>query len=330
MTRVDHNAAVVAFLEAAYAWQLRDDAWLRGLIATTRTIWGNPRWVCAYEYDVSIAGRFVLGAPQFWGLPPAIRRLMTRRIADKGVEMAPRYHTVALGYARPIGGLNDTDVRALARADTADYFGINGLDGSGKGCFIGVGAERTQLDAGEMVLFTRLAAHLASAYRCRRRLRTAPDPLVDSEAIISPDGRLLDARGPAAGRTARANIGQAARELQRVRLGRLRDEPTGHWRPRVASRWTLVTSYTRAGEHYVLARENQTHLPGLHVLTEREQQVVASALTGKSNKEIAYDLGVSHSTARVLLSRAMARLGVRSRPELFALPAIRALRGDAP
>jgi DNA-binding CsgD family transcriptional regulator len=331
MTRLDHTATALAFLEAAYAWQLSDDRWLRGLIAATRGLWGRPRWICAYEYDVSVAGRFALGPVQFWGARAPIRRLMIERITDKGVEMAPHYRTVGVGYARPMGGVNEADAKALATADTADYFGLNGLDGSGQGCFIGIGAERTALDAREMVLFSRLAAHLASAYRCRRRLKaTASDPIDDCEAIVSADGKLLEVRGAATGRAARASIGEAARDLQRLRSGRLREGPTERWRPRVSSRWTLVASYARGGERYLLARENQTRLPGLHVLTEREQQVVASALTGKSNKEIAYDLGVSHSTARVLLARALARLGVHSRADLFALPGIRALRGDPP
>ena len=102
------------------------------------------------------------------------------------------------------------------------------------------------------------------------------------------------------------------------------------WRPRVVGRWTLVDAADRGGDRYVLARENQTPLPGLHLLTEREQQVVVSAAIGRSAKETAYELGISHSTARVLLSRAYSRLGVRSRKELFALPSIRGLRGERP
>ena len=39
---------------------------------------------------------------------------------------------------------------------------------------------------------------------------------------------------------------------------------------------------------------------------------------GNSNKVIAYELGISSSTVGVLLSRAVARLGVRTRRALIA------------
>jgi DNA-binding CsgD family transcriptional regulator len=64
---------------------------------------------------------------------------------------------------------------------------------------------------------------------------------------------------------------------------------------------------------------------GLGLLTQREHQVVLGAASGKSTKEIAYDLGISASTARVLLGRACSRLGVRSREQLLRLPSVKAL-----
>jgi DNA-binding CsgD family transcriptional regulator len=114
-------------------------------------------------------------------------------------------------------------------------------------------------------------------------------------------------------------------------IRRSRDrEPTGGWHPRINGRWTLIDAFNRGGERYIVARENQTFTPGLGALTEREQQVIASAAVGRSNKEIAYELGISYATVRVLIARACRRLGVRSRRELFELPVIRALRGEAP
>jgi DNA-binding CsgD family transcriptional regulator len=50
-------------------------------------------------------------------------------------------------------------------------------------------------------------------------------------------------------------------------------------------------------------------------LTRREQEVLAQAALGHHNKLIAYDLGVAHSTVRVLLHRAAAKLGAGSRGE---------------
>lgn len=52
------------------------------------------------------------------------------------------------------------------------------------------------------------------------------------------------------------------------------------------------------------------------LLTARERQIAALAGISHSNKLIAYELGLSHSTVRVLAARACAKLGVRTRQEL--------------
>ena len=57
---------------------------------------------------------------------------------------------------------------------------------------------------------------------------------------------------------------------------------------------------------------------GLERLTAREREVVERALRGSHNKAIAYDLGIAHSTLRVLMSRAASKLGFRTRRELVA------------
>ncbi len=62
--------------------------------------------------------------------------------------------------------------------------------------------------------------------------------------------------------------------------------------------------------------------PSLLTLTRRERQIVAQAVLGSSNQQIAKYLGISHATVRVLMSRAANRLGVRTRKELLAHPAL--------
>jgi DNA-binding NarL/FixJ family response regulator len=54
-------------------------------------------------------------------------------------------------------------------------------------------------------------------------------------------------------------------------------------------------------------------------LTPTERCVVTCALRGFSTKEIAYTLGISDSTVRVLIMRAVRRYGYRSRRELMKL-----------
>lgn len=45
-------------------------------------------------------------------------------------------------------------------------------------------------------------------------------------------------------------------------------------------------------------------------------------MLGSSNQQIAKYLGISHATVRVLMSRAANRMGVRTRKELLAHPAL--------
>jgi DNA-binding NarL/FixJ family response regulator len=83
----------------------------------------------------------------------------------------------------------------------------------------------------------------------------------------------------------------------------------------VAAQWTLVEE-ERDGRRHLLARRNDPAAPGPEQLSERERQVVSFAVLGHHDKLIAYELGVSHSTVRVLLHRARRKLRVESRAEL--------------
>ncbi|HEX4404056.1 MAG TPA: LuxR C-terminal-related transcriptional regulator [Polyangia bacterium] len=49
-------------------------------------------------------------------------------------------------------------------------------------------------------------------------------------------------------------------------------------------------------------------------LSRREREILELVEAGKTRKEVAFDLGVTHSTVRVLYSRAMKKLGRHWRP----------------
>jgi DNA-binding NarL/FixJ family response regulator len=56
---------------------------------------------------------------------------------------------------------------------------------------------------------------------------------------------------------------------------------------------------------------------GRRPLTARERQILNSVLDGRTHKEVAFDLGISHATVRALYSRAMRKLGrARNRPSV--------------
>jgi two-component system response regulator FixJ len=54
-------------------------------------------------------------------------------------------------------------------------------------------------------------------------------------------------------------------------------------------------------------------------LTRREREVMRLIAAGKPNKEVAWDLGISHKTVEVHRARVMSKLGVRSLADLVRL-----------
>jgi DNA-binding CsgD family transcriptional regulator len=328
----DDPVARLRFLEAVYSWELAEDRWLHEIMEAGAAVWGQPKFAFSYVYDASDTSKFHIGEPAFIADSPLFGELLGQalvRIKRLPAEaIAAAYRTVPIGFGRPIGVIDEGSSADMARYAATDIFALNGLDASGIGCAIGLGVDRTTLTSGELLVFHRLSAHLASAYRCRRRLQEQRQSAIEGwEALVHPDGRVLEAVGPAQELTARAAITRAAKSMETVRRRRTEMDPTEGWLPRVRGRWTLGDAFAN-GKRYIVARENQTAAPGLSALTEREREVVASVAIGKSGKEAAYDLGISHATVRVLLGRARARLGVTTMRELFALPAIRAMRGE--
>jgi DNA-binding NarL/FixJ family response regulator len=67
-----------------------------------------------------------------------------------------------------------------------------------------------------------------------------------------------------------------------------------------------------------MAQFFQRRLVGLP-LSQRERDVVSGVLKGRSNKELAGDLGIGEQSVKNLLSGVYTKLGVQSRTELFHL-----------
>jgi DNA-binding NarL/FixJ family response regulator len=162
-----------------------------------------------------------------------------------------------------------------------------------------------------------VAIHVAQAARLRRRLAASP-----AEAILSPDGHLEHAETSTPAPHLRQYLTQAVQLRERAR-GPLRhrepDEALELWRGLVQGRWSLVDHIDSDGRRFILARRNEPEVPGLREsLTQREQQVIARAALGESNKLIGYQLGLSASTVAFHLSSASRKLGVETRDALRA------------
>jgi hypothetical protein len=108
-------------------------------------------------------------------------------------------------------------IKASGQKDVGDRFGVNASDPTGRGAYFCATSPRV-LDRSRVnaVQWSRAAAHLASALRLRR--------VVDehrAEAVLSPDGRVLDASKVA--RRSLAALSRNARQIDRVRTRAHRD-----------------------------------------------------------------------------------------------------------
>jgi len=314
--------------DAAYDVEQPRDRWMRGVMeAASRTLdlgagIGGLLYNIADEGQVHVdflegqnipsgwdqAGRVIHRDPRF--IPQIIASYRSRLCATLS-ELAEN--------TEPSGNMQgDYYERHAVRGQLM----INGVDCSGKGCVLYLFSDRpVAISDGQRDLFTKLATHLSTAYRLQRRFA---DGLQSSslgvEAIFTPKGRVEHAEAEAKSPGARADLTLAVRRRERARRSSAWDAErvVRSLKGMVSARWTLIDHYESDGQRYVLARENAPSAVGSARLSRREKQVVSLAALGRSNKLIAYELGLASSTVRVLMARACAKVGASTRSELIA------------
>jgi DNA-binding CsgD family transcriptional regulator len=335
----------VEFLEAVYALDRGEDEWLTQSLRALSRLCGREYNYVGFFYDASNVEDLKVGnICRLQNTPPELAAVWSlfRSIVNPGLVrstfrslLAGSARKSAFDYMQPL-------LAARERNGHGDFFFLNGLDPSGLGCALMLGSRQQEFapQAKEVALLKRAATHLSAAYRCWRRLAPAKTPqatpaelrdrvTTGAEAILDASGRVVHAEGAAESRAARERIQRAAAAIESARTKSRRGrgvDALDRWHPLTGARWTLVDSFEEGGRRYVVARENQVDLQGFGALTDRERQIVVHAALGLTNKEIAYALGVSDVTVRVLLARAARRLGVRGRRELLSHSTLRDLR----
>lgn len=331
-------AQMAGFFDAIYDMDTDNQAWLTEVIRATRAVFGPATSVFGCVYDASSIGTFRVSAMLFDGFCDRARDVLASGAELHTRDMVIRtYRTLLTGRMSEVALPEMAPVldgmRPLGFADATI---INGLDPSGLGVFVGLwaGSAADTLRDGSPT-YRRMAHHLGAAYRCRRRLRQGQphrsgyDATEGAEAILDASHRVVHATGPAQARAARAALVETAKTRDQARTSRQIEISLQQWLPLTSARWTLVDSFDRAGARYVVARENQAQVHGLTTLSDRERQVVAYLALGQSTKETGYALGISDATVRVLLGRAAAKLGVRSRAALLNHDEVRQFRKAA-
>ncbi len=330
---------LVGFLEAAYALERSDQDWLQEVARAFGELGGPGYNYMGMFYDASDVADL-----KMWNLcrlqtpPPELERTWNvfRSLTDPAFVRST-FRSLFVGSARKSAAAYLGPLLAeRERNGYGDFVYVNSLDPSGVGCVLTQGCKEREFSttAREAALLRRLATHLSSAFRCRRKLASArsesghasPQVTTGAEAVLDDRGRVVHAEGAARSPTARARIQKAAASIDSARAKRSAGgRALDRWHPLTSARWTLVDSFQEGGRRYVVARENQAETQSFVQLTDRERQVVVHAALGLSNKQIAYALGISDATVRVLMARAAGRLGVRSRKQLLQHSALREL-----
>ena len=141
-----------------------------------------------------------------------------------------------------------------------------------------------------------------------------------ADAAMDSNGRMQHIRHETVDAFLQKILRVAATQSEASRARRRREDPNRAlevWESLVAGRWTFVDHFDHDGRRYLLAIENAPKSRGPDFLSPREREVILRALHGADNKVIAYDLGIQHSTVKVLMSRAATKMGVHTRQQLL-------------
>lgn len=310
---------LIGAIERAYDRTNDDQVWLAELARTIApALAPGAQHTTAYVFDI-VQRRPVLSEFVSVGARP-LQKEDYERLHDVGERQRPTVASYECDMFTLLSRVIGEDDFARAHADAGiaapDALGLRANATPESGVLF-----TTHVPRGyrlrDRELWTRFAAHVGAAFRLRRTRAPTPET---AEAVLSVRGRLEHGTNPST-IAARAELGAAAVDIDRARgpLRRLDAEAASTiWRTMVRGKWSLVDWFDHDGKRLLLAQENLVNPSrSASALSPREQQVVACAAMGHSNKLIAYDLGLSTGTVSVLLRRAAKKLGVTNRVDLI-------------
>ncbi|MDH3653033.1 MAG: helix-turn-helix transcriptional regulator [Myxococcales bacterium] len=325
------SSALIDFAEAAYSLECNDDDWLPALLAA-----GTP----VLDYGLGVFALTCTRPPQsgplvvdrvhaISGLEDLAERVRrAERETPPDVLWALSRPTIPKTLSEAAGDQLEAFRFVMRQFDFArDGLGMSSFDPNGHGVYLIAPLPKvTTLSEKVRDQFQMLAAHLGAGYRLRRALTDSGlKPETDlprgAEALIDPNGfRIVGAEGPAKSKDARAALRDAALRVDQAR-GRMREKDPGKalelWTALVRGRWSTVDWFDSDGRRFVLGLPNAPTVIDPRGLTDREHQVVAYAITGQTNKLIAYQLGLSKGRVSTLMRSAMRKLGVQTRAQLI-------------
>ena len=313
------NIELVEIIEAIYREEKNDRAWIDGILEAARPVVDEGLGVVGFPFAAGPNGfdvpfQRVVGAGK--GLGPDLMRAVTATIKDDA-RVQKSYRAVLCATGSEEDHLDREGFKLMRPFGIEDSLGMVGVATNGSGvCLVALLPKITKLRPAVRARLSRVAAHLGVGQRYRG-LREKKN----HDAVFDADAKLLHAEGEATTNEARATLARAVTALERARGKQRRTDPDGAleaWKGLVDARWSLVDHFESDGKRLIVARENEPISPPLASLSKRERQIVGYLAIGHTSKLIAYELGISDSTVRVLIHRAMRRLNVRTQRELAA------------
>lgn len=296
-------------------WSARSPAQLVSTLAAAMSLGLGQGVGQAVLYDADPAnGKLRILQSAHAGVSPRVARVFERTLemlSPKLVRAALRTEVQVMSnnplMATPIG---DPVKEYLALAHATDLMTINGWDARGRGVLMSVPLPRpTRVTPEQSRALTRAAAHAVSSTRL---LDKEPEPL----AVLSSEGVVLEVDERRTRGAPMNDVMAAARRLALVRSRTMAEADRGLARvfPRLDGRWSVVGRFVQGGADHVVLHENPAPALQERTLSLREAQVFGLLQSGHHMKLIAYELGISYATVRVLAARARAKLNAIAAP----------------
>lgn len=316
---IDAVEAIYSHLDAETPGQ-----WLARILPHVTACVGWERGGYAYAYDLrGPTERWALSLPVTHDLPDEVATTVLRCFEAVTPEMNRRLFLTS-GPSGTFSNLAGTTFDRMpgeggmsAQAGVRDCAFVNAANPDGDGVVFNITtSEPRTLKAAERKRLAMIASHVAAAQRLLRSLvRRDPSPA----AIFEASGKVAHVEAGHEG--AIGALRERVRAVDRAR-GRLRrtdaDAALASWEALLRGEYSVVDRFESDGRRYVVAFVNGPQLVDPRGLTAAEGAVAAWAARGHPQKLIAYELGLAQGTVGALLTRAYAKLGVRSRPELIA------------
>lgn len=307
---------IVALLEACYRIEQTEQGWLEGCAEAARPFIDRGLGHIAVTYELARSGeetfpaRVIAGPAEFERKAPHILKMIPLELVR-----AWKRRTLGCASGEPSQhAFRDEDRRPGFAMP--DGFLAMGTEFADRGCVLAGRLAHPKLTAAQRDVCLRLAAHLGAGYRLRwmlEQVRASPDAVVHARwNVLHADG---EKRSDSVLRELTGNpVDDAASSHGWGRP----EEPLPSWRTRVSARWTLFEVLEPDGRRFVALHDARLRRRIGSALSWRERQAMELLALEQTNKQIAFELGVSASTAGVLLHRAAQKLGTRTRTELLA------------